>query len=75
MTYQPVLFKFVPQVKIEITIWANNHLDLLSCENVGLEIREKIIPKIFQSYLDDMHLKPEDLSLGEFLSDYGLENI
>ena len=62
-TYQPVLFEFFPQLKVEITRWANTHLDKFSCEVVGLEIREKIIPKFFQSYLEDIHLKPEDLSI------------
>ena len=44
-TYQPRLFEFFPQIKIEITRWANDHLDLLSCENVGLEIRGKLYQK------------------------------
>ncbi len=74
-TYQPVLFEFFPQAKIEIKRWANNHLDLSSCNNVVLEIREKVLPKLFQSYLDSMYLKPEDLLLEEFLSDYGLKNV
>ena len=40
-TYQPVLFEFFPQLKIEITRWAKTHLDKFSCEVVELELREK----------------------------------
>ena len=41
-TYQLVLFECFPQIKIEKTRWANDHLDLLSCKNIRLEIHEKL---------------------------------
>ena len=74
-TYQPRLFEFFPQIKIEITRWANDHLDLLSCENVGLEIRGKIIQKIYQSYLREANISSNELSMNEFLFEYGLKSV
>ena len=50
-------------------------MDLLSCENVELEICEKSIPKKYQSYLEEFNISSNELSLKEILFEYDLKSI
>ena len=52
-TYQSELLEAFPEVKTMIQKWANNNLDKLNCENVGLYIRNDVVPKIYKTYLSE----------------------
>ena len=50
---EPLFLETFPQVKIELCKWATANLDKLSCKSIGNELRQKIIPKIYNSYLEE----------------------
>ena len=47
----------------------------MSCEYVGLEIRGKIIPIIYVPILDELNISSNELSMNEFLFEYGLKSV
>ena len=52
-TDEPLFLETFPQVKIELCEWASKNIDKLSCESIGNELRQKIIPKTYNSYLQE----------------------
>ena len=63
---EPLFLETFPQVKMELCKWATENIDKLSCESIGNELRQKIIPKIFNSYLEES-VDNQQLSMNDFL--------
>ena len=61
--------------KILISKWANDNLDKLSCENVGIYIRNDVIPDIYKTYLGECDSGDEPLSQECFLQMFNLKNV
>ena len=56
--------------------WANANLENVNCENVGIFIRNDIIPKIYNMYLSEENDSgDEPLSLEDFLKLFRLKNV
>ena len=75
-TYHSDFLDAFPETKILICQWANKNLDKLCCENIGIFIRNDIVPKIYKTYLEDnSDSEHEPLSQQEFLALFGLKKI
>ena len=60
-----------PQIKFDLSDWVTKNLNNLNCETVGNELRQKIIPEIYKSYLVDTN---EDLSLNDLVKSLTTSN-
>ena len=70
--HSPFLDSF-PEAKLSLRDWANDNLDILSCQAVSIQLQQNIIPNIFNSLPDD--LQAEGLTYKNFLNHYGLKSI
>ena len=52
-TDKPLFLETFPQVKIELCKWAAKNIDKLCCESIGNELRQKILPDIYHSDLQE----------------------
>ena len=52
-TDEPLFLQTFPQVKIELSKWATQNIDKISCESIGNQLRQKILPDIYSSYLQE----------------------
>ena len=64
---QPVFLETFPEVKLELSRWAKLNLSNLSCESIGVQLKQKIIPHTYATYLEDCGLDNQDLSYEDFL--------
>ena len=55
-TYQSPFLETFPEVKLEIIQWTRKNIGSINCELVMIHLREKIVPIIYKSYLEDYKL-------------------
>ncbi len=60
-----------PQVKIKLCKWATENIDKLSCDSIGNESRQKIITKIYNSYLEES-VDNQQLLMNDFLKRHSI---
>jgi len=71
----PLFLETFPEVKIELSKWAKANMTWFSCDTVSIHLREKIVPKIYRTYLDDCGYDSNELSMEDFLGMFGLKYI
>ena len=63
--YKPLFLEIFPPVEIELCKWTTENIEQLSCEYIGNELYQKIIPKIYKSYLEEC-VENQQLSMNDF---------
>ena len=71
----PLFLETFPEVKIELSKWAKTNITGVSCDSVAVHLREKFVPKIYKTYLDDCRFSEEQILIQDFLQMYGLKYI
>jgi len=72
---QPVFLETFPEVKLELSRWAKLNMMDLNCESIGVQMKQKILPKTYQTYLEDCGLDNQHLSYPDFLRCFHLKSI
>ena len=72
---QPVFLESFPEVKLELNEWVKMNLANLNCENIGIQLKQKILPNIYQTYLQECGLDNHQLSFNDFLRMFHLKSI
>ena len=72
---QPVFLESFPEVKLELNQWARSNITNLNCENIGIELKQNILPKTYQTYLQEFQPNNHQLSYADFLRLWHLKSI
>ena len=73
-TDEPLFLETFPQVKIVLYEWATTNIDKSSCESIGNELHQKIIPETYNFYLKECH-NNQQLSMDGFLKSFHLKSV
>ena len=75
-TYRSPFLDTFPEVKLQIIQWARENIGNISYESVMIHLREKIVPKIYNSYLEDyIYTHDNKPTFGNFLHLFNLKII
>ena len=74
-TDEPLFLESFPEAKIELNEWAILNIKDLNCEIIGVELKHKILPEIYTTYLQECKLNNQQLSYHDFLRLYHLKSI
>ncbi len=72
---QPFFLGTFPEVKLKLNKWAKLNITNLNCENIGIELKQNILPNTYETYLQEVQLNNHQLTYNDFLNLFHLKSI
>ena len=74
-TDEPLFLESFPEAKIKLNEWATLNIKDLNCETIGVKLKQKNLPEIYTTYLQEFKPNNQHLSYHNFLKLFHLKSI